>query len=215
MKLSNWTKIFLLLGLLIQLITYLMSSSSLLSLVSGMLGVCSVVFGASGNIMSFVFGFAQIGTYTYLCIEERLYAEVAMNVFYYLTMVGGVYVWRSRLKEDESMEVTTRSMSLKNLVWISLVIAVISIVVGWLLARYTNDSQPYLDAVTTVPALVAQVLMVLVYREQWYLWMVVDVLAVVMWWRAGDYCMATQYAFWCANCVYGYVHWTKLMTPNS
>ena len=215
MKLSNWTKIFLLLGLLIQLITYLMSSSSLLSLVSGMLGVCSVVFGASGNIMSFVFGFAQIGTYTYLCIEERLYAEVAMNVFYYLTMVGGVYVWRSRLKEDESMEVTTRSMSLKNLVWISLVTAVISIVVGWLLARYTNDSQPYLDAVTTVPALVAQVLMVLVYREQWYLWMVVDVLAVVMWWRAGDYCMATQYAFWCANCVYGYVHWTKLMTPNS
>jgi nicotinamide mononucleotide transporter len=214
MKLSRSTKIFLVAGLVIQLVTYLILPNSILSLVSGVLGVCSVVFGASGNIMSFVFGFAQVGTYTYLCIEERLYAEVAMNMFYFLTMVGGVYVWRGRLKEGDSMEVTTRNMSLKTLIWMSLAVAVLSIVVGWLLARYTEDSQPYLDAITTVPALVAQILMVMVYREQWYLWLLVDILAVVMWWRAGDYCMVAQYAFWCVNCVYGYKQWTKLLKKD-
>ena len=85
----------------------------------------------------------------------------------------------------------------------------LSLLVGWLLQRCTDDPQPYLDAFTTVPAIVAQILMVLAFREQWYIWMLVDVLALIMWLRAGNYCMAAQYFFWCANCVYGYVQWTR------
>ena len=77
--------------------------------------------------------------------------------------------------------------------------------------RFTNDTQPYLDAFTTIPALVAQILMILVYREQWYIWLVVDLLATVMWIQAENYCMAAQYAFWCLNCIYGYVHWTRTL----
>jgi nicotinamide mononucleotide transporter len=90
-------------------------------------------------------------------------------------------------------------------------IVLMSVLTGWLLQRYTDDPQPYLDAFTTVPAIAAQILMVMAYREQWYLWLMVDVLALVMWLRAENYCMAAQYAFWCANCIYGYVQWTKSM----
>ena len=88
-------------------------------------------------------------------------------------------------------------------------IIAVSLLIGWLLGQYTDDPQPYLDAFTTVPAIVAQILMVMAYREQWYLWLIVDVLAMIMWLRAENYCMAAQYAFWCANCVYGYIQWTK------
>ncbi|MBO7456529.1 MAG: nicotinamide mononucleotide transporter, partial [Paludibacteraceae bacterium] len=73
-----------------------------------------------------------------------------------------------------------------------------------------DDTQPYLDALTTVPALIAQVLMILVYREHWFIWLAVDILSVVLWLRAGDYCMAAQYAFWCANCLYGLHRWRSL-----
>ena len=50
--------------------------------------------------------------------------------------------------------------------------------------------------------------MILVYREHWYIWLAVDVLNVVLWLRVGDYCMAAQYVFWCANCIYGLNRWT-------
>ena len=53
------------------------------------------------------------------------------------------------------------------------------------------------------------------FREQWYLWLMVDVLTMVMWVRAENYCMAAQYAFWCANCVYGYIQWTKSLEKKS
>lgn len=203
---SMW--VFLVLGLLVQVITFCLMPHSPWALVSGVMGICSVVLGAKGNILTFVFGFAQVVTYTYLCCVERFYAEVAINIYYFVTMIYGVYCWRRRLSTN-SLQVQTRRLSRNMLPVMSVAIVLLSVLTGWLLGQYTDDPQPYLDAFTTVPAIVAQILMVMAYREQWYLWLVVDVLAMVMWLRAGNYCMAAQYTFWCANCVYGYIQWTK------
>ena len=200
--------LFLATGVLVQVITFYLMPHTPWALVSGILGICSVVLGAQGNILTFVFGFAQVVTYTYLCVVERFYAEIAINIYYFITMIYGVYCWRNRLS-DNTLQVQTRCLSRNVFPLLSVAIILISVLTGWLLHRYTDDPQPYLDAFTTVPAIVAQVLMVLAYREQWYLWLAVDVLAVVMWIRAENYCMAAQYAFWCANCIYGYVQWTK------
>ena len=203
---SMW--LFLVTGLLVQIITFCAVPHNPWAMVSGMLGICSVVLGAKGNILTFFFGFAQVGTYTYLCCVEHFYAEIAINIYYFFTMIYGVYCWRRRLK-NSTLQVQTRRLSRRIFPLLTMAIVVLSIFVGWLLSRYTDDPQPYLDAMTTVPAIAAQILMVMAYREQWYLWLMVDVLALVMWVRAENYCMAAQYAFWCANCVYGYIQWTN------
>ena len=204
---------FLAMGLLVQIITYCIAPSGVWSLVSGLCGIFSVVLCAQGNILYYFFGFAQVITYTYLCVLEHFYAEIAMNVFYFVTMIYGVFVWRRHLKSgtEEKNKVQTRQLRRNTFIWMSLVCILLSALCGWLLSRYTDDPQPYLDAFTTVPALFAQILMILVYREQWHLWMVVNVLAFFMWLQAGDYCIAVQYIFWCANCIYGYYHWTRLI----
>lgn len=207
-SINRTTWIFLILGLLVQVLTFVLMPDNPISLVSGMLGICSVVLGAQGNILTFVFGFAQVATYTYLCCVERFYAEIAINIYYFITMIYGVYCWRNRLSNN-SLQVQTRRLSIKLIAWGMLLIVLFSWLTGWLLARFTDDPQPYMDAFTTVPAIAAQLLMVLAYREQWYLWLVVDVLAVVMWFHAENYCMAAQYIFWCVNCIYGYIQWTR------
>ncbi|MGN1246955.1 MAG: nicotinamide riboside transporter PnuC [Paludibacteraceae bacterium] len=213
----NRTKLFdyafLATGLLVQIITYCIAPSGVWSLVSGLCGIFSVVLCAQGNILYYFFGFAQVITYTYLCVLEHFYAEIAMNVFYFVTMIYGVFVWRRQLKSgtDEKNKVQTRQLCRNTFIRMSIVCVLLSALCGWLLSRYTDDPQPYLDAFTTVPALFAQILMILVYREQWHLWMVVNVLAFFMWLNAGDYCIAVQYIFWCANCIYGYYHWTRLI----
>ena len=202
---------FLTLGLLIQVVTYLlMPHDTWLSLLSGCLGVCSVCLASQGNILTYAFGFAQVVTYTYLCYTQRFYGEMAINGYYFVTMIYGVFVWKSRVKSQESGLVTPRNLEVRTIVLLALATMAGSWLVGWGLATWTDDTQPYLDAFTTVPALVAQVLMILVYREHWFLWLAVDVLSVALWLRAGDYCMAAQYAFWCANCLYGFRRWRRL-----
>ena len=98
---------------------------------------------------------------------------------------------------------------------IVVVVLAISALTGFLLARYTDDTQPYLDAFTTIPALVAQVLMILAYREQWFFWFFIDILYVILWARAGDYCLLAQHIFWCINCVYGFLRWTKALQSRA
>ena len=211
------------LGLLIQVVTYLVSiqhsafsnQMSVLSLISGCLGVCSVCLAAQGNILTYAFGFAQVATYTWLCVTQRFYGEIAINAYYFGTMIYGVFAWRKRLKVetlDSNVErlVTPRSLPLRTILLIAVLTLAVSGLTGWGLAAWTDDTQPYLDAFTTIPALVAQVLMILVYREHWFLWLAVDILSVVLWWRAGDYCMVAQYAFWCINCLYGLRRWKAL-----
>jgi len=199
-------------GLLLQVVTFIIGQWSVsgspwlwLSLLSGCLGVCSVCLTAQRNILTYVFGFAQVITYTWLCVTQRFYGEIAINAYYFVTMIYGVYVWRKRLQSDQL--VAPRSLSLSKLLLIVSGTVVLGWIAGWGLATWTDDTQPYLDAFTTVPALVAQILMILVYREHWYLWLAVDILSVALWWRAGDYCMVSQYSFWCLNCLYGLYHW--------
>lgn len=212
---SKWfDRTFMAVGLLIQVVTFMITGGGWLSLLSGCLGVCSVCLMAQGSIFTYVFGFAQVLTYTYLCMRAHLYGEVAINIYYFLTMIYGVYVWRRRMNPANENRIRTRRLSWRMLLLIVLVAVLVSGGAGWLMAHYTDDPTPYLDAFTTVMALVAQVLMVLAFTDQWFLWMAVDLTSVVMWIYVGDYCMTAQYAFWCCNCVFGYLRWRSLGISN-
>ena len=206
---------FIALGLLVQVVTYcFMPHDIWLSLLSGCLGVCSVCLASQGNIWTFAFGFGQVITYTYLCWTQRFYGEIAINAYYFGTMIYGVFVWKSRVKSQESSVIMPRKLRWQVIVLIAVATLLVSWLTGLGLATWTDDTQPYLDAFTTIPALVAQVLMILVYREHWFFWLTIDVLSVILWLRAGDYCMAAQYAFWCANCLYGLHRWRELRIKN-
>lgn len=210
--------IFLTIGLIVQVVTFFVSNATAISLICGSLGICSVILCSQGHILTYAFGFAQIATYSYICYTEHLYGTLAVNAYYFLTQIYGVYIWHKRLKDnnkDISDSVPTRALSTSFIIIMAVGIVLCSFLVGMFLARFTDDSQPYLDAWTTVPALVAQVLMILAYREQWYIWFLIDVLYVVLWARAGDYCLLAQHLFWCVNCVYGYIHWSKTLQQPS
>lgn len=212
---SKWfDRTFMAVGLLIQVVTFMITGGGWLSLLSGCLGVCSVCLTAQGSIFTYVFGFAQVFTYTYLCMRAHLYGEVAINIYYFLTMIYGVYVWRRRMNPANENRIRTRRLSWRMLLLIVLVAVLVSGGAGWLMAHYTDDPTPYLDAFTTVMALVAQVLMILAFTDQWFLWMAVDLTSVAMWIYVGDYCLTAQYAFWCCNCVYGYLRWRSLGISN-
>ena len=202
---------FLVSGLIVQVVVYWLAPTHWLSLVSGLLGITSVILCSQGNIWTFAFGFGQILTYSGLCWIERFYAGLLMNACYFLSQIYGIYAWQ-RQRTGDSVVIVPRSLQLNRFVLLCTIVAVVSVGVGWLLNRYTDDPQPYLDAVTTVVSIVAQVMLVMAIRQQWWLWLFVDVLFVAMWIMAGNWSMVAQYGFWCINCVYGMLRWKDLAT---
>ncbi|MWP82117.1 nicotinamide riboside transporter PnuC, partial [Glaesserella parasuis] len=54
----------------------------------------------------------------------------------------------------------------------------------------------------------AQALMLLRYREQWLLWIALNILSIVLW--AENPSMYIMYSAYLLNSLYGYYNWTKL-----
>jgi len=203
---------FLLLGLAIQVLVFCLAPDEPIMIVSGIAGIFSVILCSQGKISTFFFGFLQVVTYLIISLRQQLYGEVAINVFYFLSMIYGVWCWRHRYTEDEatsSVSLKTRKLQIRQWIVLTLAVVACSILAGMGLSAWTNDSDPYFDAFTTVPAIPAQMLMVLGYREQWFFWFCIDVGCTIMWLRASNWSMMMLYAFWCINCIYGWRHWTK------
>ena len=186
--------LFLLFGLVLQVVTYCLTGDSLLSFLCGMSGVCSVVLCSQRKVSSFLFGFFQVTTYMILAFRQRLYAEVAENVFYFVTMLVGLIIWLKNYNREES-QVDARTLSGRLWMLTSSVFVVGTALTYWMLTK-TNDSQPFMDALSSVPAFIAQILMITRYREQWIFWLVVDATTLILWVNVKDWCMVAQFAFW-------------------
>ena len=205
---DNWFgALFMLSGLVVQYITFVVTDCDLLSFISGSAGVISVVLCSQKRFLFYAFGWIQLITYCILAYNQRLYGELAENGFYAIMMIWGTYIW-SKHYNVNALEVKVRKLSTEMLLLvIAGMLAAISLLT-WIL-MFTDDTQPLMDSVTTVPAFIAQILLTFRYRENWLFWFIIDVGSIIMWIIAGDWCMATQFIFWTLNCIYGYYKWSE------
>lgn len=198
---DNW---FLALGLAVQVAAFLLSGDTWISFLCGTFGVFAVVWCSRKRVISYIPSFLQMATYIVISYRARLYGEVASNAFYFITMIAGLFMW---MRGSVDGVVKPNHLG-RRAEWHLIGIMVFLVFAGYLVLSSTDDSQPFMDSLTTVPAFIAQLLMIFKYREQWMLWCIIDVASIYMWFVAGSWCMVMQYAFWTANCFYGYRLWS-------
>lgn len=105
-KIKNWfknefwvgynlfEKLFLFFMLLLQIIVFIIVPDTVIGIISGISGVISVVLCAKGKISFYFIGFVQTISYLYLAWTNSFYGEVIENVFYLVTMVWGIFLWK-------------------------------------------------------------------------------------------------------------------------
>lgn len=204
-------KLFLIGMLLLQIIVYIIVPDSVIGIISGISGIFSVVLCAKGKISFYFIGFVQTISYIYLAFTNAFYGEVIENIFYLVTMVWGIFLWKKNMQknDDGTSDVLARKFTPTQ--WVISVIgtAVLTFIVGFFLDKIGNN-QAYLDAATNVMAIVAQFLMIWRFREQWLWWIVINVICTVMWFNAGNWSMVAMYIAWIINAAYGWYNWSKL-----
>lgn len=213
--LGGWTtfeKSYICLLVILQIIVFYFNPESPVGMVAGISGVLCVTFVAKGKISNYFFGFIQISLYLILSLEFALYGEVLLNVFYFIMQIIGVNVWRKHMQEKIEIHdavIEARSLTVKQ--WlVTLLITMIAWYLFGTLLDYIGSNNPYLDSITTALSVVAQLLMVWRYKEQWILWIIVNIFSIVLWAIVGN---ASMVAMWCAflfNSSYGYYNWLHL-----
>lgn len=208
---STFEKLFLVLMVAVQVVVYIIAPDTPLGIIAGLFGVVSVVLCAKGKVVFYFIGFVQNFTYMLLAWQNRFYGEVIENVFYVVTMIWGIFVWKKNTVENDDGTEDVAALKFGPWQW---AVAIFVTIAGTIVLGYWLESigsfQAYTDAATNIMAVVAQLLMVWRYREQWIWWVVIDLLCIKMWFVAGNWSMVAMYVAWTANCIYGWVNWSKL-----
>ena len=203
---NKTTYIMLGVGLMLQVLTYFITKNTLLSFISGIAGVFSVVFCSERRFSYYFWAFIQIVTFSIICYNEHLYAKLIENVFYLITMGVGIGAWLTN--KDTNNKVKTRSLKVNGIIK-CYILGIIGFVFLYIPMTLLGDSSPFLDAITTTLAFIAEILMVLRYKETWKVWFVMNIICTILFIIMNNWCMVAQYVFFTINTIYGYKIWHK------
>lgn len=200
-----------------------------LSAVTAVAGMICVILVGKGRISNYFFGVIQNVPYLILAFQAYFIGEITIAAFYVITQFWGLYIWRKNMRveksraqrvatstlEDEPRDVITRRLSLPQIGLALLILGLLTWGYGYLLTQW-GSNQPYVDGFTTIIAVMAQILMVFRFREQWVGWLVLNAVQIYLWSTVdggGNLAIMAMYAGFIANSLYGWYNWSKLSLP--
>ena len=200
---ASW---FVVLGIFTQLLTGYIMNDTFLAVCSGIAGVVSVVLCSQKKLSFYFWGILQLVTILIISYQTNLPGKVIENAFYLLTMIVGFLLWDKNKTKDE---VKTETMGFSDYAILAVFTPLLIFCVS-LFVVDANSEQPFLDTLTTVIGIIAQIMLIFRFREQWVLWFILDVLCIALWAIDGNWCLMVQYIFWTINCIYGYFCWNNV-----
>lgn len=186
---------------------------TLMGIISSTTGVACVVCTGKGKLSAYLFGLVNSVLYAIISLNAHLYGETMLNAIYYVPMqFVGFYVWNKHMN-SETKEVEKRHMDMKGRLLLLIVMIAATYVYG-LFLRSIGDAMPFVDSFTTVSSVIAMIISVKMFAEQWWIWVAVDVFSVYMWWcnfKTGGDNMATllMWTVYLGNAIIMLVKWEK------
>lgn len=151
-----------------------------IGLIMALTGVWCVILTGKGKRSSFLFGIVNAALYAFVAFGAKYYGEVMLNALYYVPMgFVGWFAWKKHM-DDNTGEVVKKRLNWKKGLLIYAATGLAIVLYGMVLAAL-GGSLPYVDSMSTVVSVVAQILSIWRLMEQWVLWIVVDIVTVVMW----------------------------------
>jgi len=177
--------------------------------VAAISGIVCVVLCAKGKKSQYIWGLFNIIGYIIIAWINRYYGEVMLNGLYYLpSQFIGFYLWGKHTNKTTN-NVEGKKLTVQKTL-LCLAICLIAIFTYKLCLDFLGGRSTLLDSSSTVISIVANLLMLFRYREQWLLWIIIDIITVAMWVIANDLIMVTMWSVYLLNAFYGYFNWTKL-----
>ena len=172
---TNWKKFeisYISILILLQLIVYAIVPDSVIGMISGVAGVLCLVYGMKGRKISFIFGTIQCIAMTYIAWISHAYGSFAMDIIYIIPQPIGWFMW-GKNEATHSFEANTRRKIF--------LAAFIAWIIGWFVLSMLGGQLPYLDSINFIISLIAQLLYILKYKENWSLWIIVNIANATYW----------------------------------
>lgn len=180
--------------------------------VAVVLGLLCVGFTVRQHLACWPTGLAMVSLYIVIFYHAQLYSDMLLQVVYVGLQCYGWWAWLHGGPRGTELSVTRLSATQW---WISLASAAIGTmalgaVMRWKSAEWFGGSPaayPYWDAFTTIASLLAQWWMGRKKLESWWIWIVVDGVSIVLYYKKELYPTCGLYAVFLGLATWGYFEW--------
>jgi nicotinamide mononucleotide transporter len=169
-------------------------------------GAASVWLLANNSPLGWWVGLVSVTAFGWVFFEVRLFAEVAIQAFYFVTSVQAIRLW---LRGGATRTGIPVSRVPRRAVMITVPLVVVSTVLGMLLLQRIGGAAPFWDALTTVLSLTAHLWLVRRYAESWWIWVTVDVIYVPLYLSRGLALTSALYVAFLAMAVFGLLRFRR------
>lgn len=184
-----------------------------LSIIASLTGVICVILCGMGKVSNYFFGTINVVLYAIVAWSAKYYGDVMLNILYYFpTNIVGWIAWTKHI-DQETNEVYKKRMTIKQDVLLG-IISVIGVLGYSYILKLLGGNLPIIDSMSTVFSVIAQILMIKRFMEQWIIWIVVDVVSVIMWVVAffnegQSVAVLMMWSVYLANAVIMFIKWLK------
>lgn len=153
---------------------------TVINFVSAVCGIFCVFLTAKASISNFIFAVINTFVYSVYLFYWRIYGTFFLEVAFYLPVEIFLWVVWSRHRDDIDPEKTkARKLSLTQNILAAIVVGIVGISAHYVLAKM-NGTATWLDAFTLSIGIVAVILELFRYKEQYVWWIITDVITVAL-----------------------------------
>jgi nicotinamide mononucleotide transporter len=151
--------------------------------------------------------------YGVIFYDAKLYADMGLQGVFLFFSVYGWYAWTKGSDNylPDSSPLQVKQSTIKELSFGILITIPIAVILGYMLKNQTNADFPYIDSMLASLSIFAQILQTRKRLENWYLWILVDTVYILIYVSKELYLSALLYAVFLALAMQGVIEWRRVL----
>jgi nicotinamide mononucleotide transporter len=178
-------------------------------------GFASVWYSKQNNILVFPTGLISTSIFVYLLFKWQLLGDMMINGYYFIISIYGWYVWTRKVDTENVTpisRVTKREQKFGIVIFVSTLVLVYE--VYQFFEMWTNWVA-YVDTLTTALFFVGMWLMAKRKIENWYFWIIADIISVPLYLYKGLTFTSIQYFGFTILAIFGFLAWKKNLSNST
>ena len=168
------------LSLIISVISGIISNDLIIGGSILLTGLLCAYFASEGKKINYILGLINYLLMGIVAFKNNLFGIFFFYIFIFSPLqVNGFITWNKNLNDDKNVKV--REFTLKNSIIITLSCIMGSVILGYLLTLIPSQRLAFMDATSNCINLCGVILMILRFKESWWLWLINNMIDLIIW----------------------------------
>jgi nicotinamide mononucleotide transporter len=199
--------------------TVLNYSMSWVELIATIAGIIAVWLSAKEHIISWPVGIINIIFSFFLFFKIGFYSDAFLQIFFFVTNVYGWYLWSKRDVNTAEKVIKVSFLPRKQQFLTAVCIIIATLAFGsvvnslheWYPSVFPVEAAfPFADSLVMMMSIAGNILLMSKKIESWILWVLVDIIAPILYFQKGIYLITIEYVVFLTLASFALWNWLNI-----